>query len=203
MAVPEKPFYTLDEIAECWSVKISDLGCWAVGGQLTLAIIARNLCLAFCGKRSSAKSEPLNGVIAVDGLEVWPAFNGEIVTLTMIRPQNSAPRMISEESRPRIALSNLYVSQDEKRRFEAESELASAPPKTTVAASRRGREPIHDWEGAMIVAGVYVYDNGIPTVKEHLVEAVWDWFSKTTAEIPDIRTVRRKLEKFFRGYRIA
>ncbi len=207
MAVPEKPFYALDEMAERWSVSVNDLGSFAVGGSLNLAVIIHNL--QSVRRRTSASSGRsrtplLTGVVSVDGMEVWRAFKGETVMVTRVRPRNGSFKELSEESCPLVSLADLYISSEEKRRFETayrlgaedvEVPMASPPGK---ARSQRGKSPSHVWDAFWIELSDYVYREGRPETQAELIRHMLDWFVEYTNTLPDESTVRKKVQRYWR-----
>jgi hypothetical protein len=59
---------------------------------------------------------------------------------------------------------------------------------------RAGRPPSYDWDlfwGAVLRR---VHERGIPATKHELVREMQEWFARNYADIPDMRTIRRRVE---------
>ena len=201
MPLPEKPFFALDELAQRWAMSVKDIGSYAVDGLLTLAIIGR-------GQMIRATASPANGrrfcqatiagVVAVDGLEAWPAFEGATAALSKLRPATGkiSFTISREEDRLRISRADLYVSREEKRRFEIDNGLPTSPHQCADEdpPPRRGRKPDHDWDGFWNEVYHYVFREGRPRTQEELVRYMANWFAIRSDDPPDISTIRKKIK---------
>ena len=202
MPLPEKLLFALPELAEKWSMPIDDLGMYAFEGILTLAVIVRDV-LIVRGDRGTAshrlRTVPLEGVVAVGGSEVWPVFKGETVTLKKIRTSDGTVEELSEETRPQISLSDLYVRREEKRRFETENGIASSPgepngPRASGAARKAGAPTVILWARYWAFMCARIFNYGIPATKAELVRESLEWFANNTDHIPDERYLSRNID---------
>ena len=206
MPLPEKPFFALDELAQRWKVPVKDLGSYAVDGQLTLAIIGKGQTVTTAsapakGRRPCKKT--LAGVVAVDGLEAWQAFEGGTATLSKLRPARGRGcfTIAHESDRLRISMTDLYISREERRRFEIVNGLTApdTAPADDDPPPRRGRKSDHDWDAFWNEVYHYVYREGRPKTQEELVVHMVKWFSIHSEFPPDASTIRKKIKRFWKG----
>ncbi|CAK0749976.1 conserved hypothetical protein [Azospirillaceae bacterium] len=202
MPLPEKLLFALPELSERWSLPIGDLGIFALEGILTLAIVVNNLAVSTDNDDAIRRCGSVTGIVSVDGLEAWPAFKGETVTLTRVRVPGGSLERLSEQARLRITQSDLYISRDEKRRFEIANRLdgtgAPAVPDAGKARSRAGVGPSHDWDAFWIELCDHVYKEGRPETQAELIRHMLEWLAIFTDKIPDESTVRKKVQRYWR-----
>ena len=212
MPLPEKPFFTLLQLSECWGVPIEDIGSYALTGMLTLSVVVvREVMVAPRGREGGKQARRRclpPGIIPVVGFDVWPAFKGEAVTLTRFQSDSAQTVLCiqSEDQYQTIRMSDIVVRSDEKRRFEAlvsSSTVDSIGENPAFIPSRRGPPTIHDWEGMWFGNFKTIYNLGIPDSQAELVRLSLDWFAINTDRVPDERQVKNKVGRFWRVFHSA
>jgi hypothetical protein len=126
MALPLKSYFHLPEIAERWSVSVSDLSCYALDGLLEISIMAIGLRvevgafeeLAEGWSRVPAFEEILYGPQPVVAADLWPVFRSGSGLITKFKPRTSNGFVELAEAMP-VALPDLLVTRAERNRFES------------------------------------------------------------------------------------
>ena len=213
MSLPEKPFYTLNQLAECWSIPVKDIGGYALTKELTLSIIVvKELTVVVVGKEAGKQGRRHRlspGIVPVIGFDVWQAFKGETVTLTRLAGDTAetALAISARDQYQTVKLADLVVRTEEKRRFEAAGgaedgmgvpgNCRSCPHRT---GSRGGAPNVHDWDGVWIDHCIRVHNFGMPETQAELVRQANDWFAVNTDRVPDDRQVKSKMRRFWRKF---
>ncbi len=214
MPLPEKPFFALDELAQRWSMTTTELGSYAIAKTLILAIVVVDELMVVPAKANANKSEPhqrmLQGVVPVFGLDVWRAIKGEAVTLKRVLDKSAKTflTILSEDQYQTVRISDLVVSAEEMRRFEAANGLAVTavvePVGTTGRSPRKSGAPVViAWTGYWVYTCTRIFQLGIPETNAELVREGLDWFAANTDRIPDVRYVERAVQQLMAALRAS
>ena len=96
-----------------------------------------------------------------------------------------------------ITLEDLVIMADEVQRFERDCDLHRRP------AAHVGSTKQYDWDGMYILLIQRVYEKGVPPTQAAWVGEIQDWFVRhsETGEIPDERTIRRRITPIWKSLR--
>jgi len=73
-----------------------------------------------------------------------------------------------------------------------------ANPKDPRFRSRAGKKPDYNWEAAITEAGRYMFENGVPTKLEELLEHVAKWFGESE---PSHSQLTQKIGPVYRAFK--
>ncbi len=205
MPLPENLFFTVKELAGLWKVPAAILGKFAVTDQLTLSfVLSTDLTVRPMNVNPESPNISISpGIVSIFGADVWPAFKGEVVSLTRVRgdPANTVLAIQPDSRHPLISVIDLIVLPEEKRRFEIahnlEIDTALQAKKT---CSRPGRPPSHKWNQCYIYLAKRVHDFGLPETQGELVRIALDWFAANFPDIPEISYAKKMIQPFWREF---
>ena len=195
MAFPPRAFYTLHEAAARWGCTLSDIAGWASVGRFD---IATGIAPTQCGK------EVLTDFVAVPVAEILPMFllNGAGPTrksLRRIRALNSKEwlRITDPDHRVEVTLDVLVIMADDVIRFERDCDVQRRPA-VSVSSTKR-----YDWDGMYISLIKRVHEQGVPESQNAWIGEVQEWFvrNSVTGEVPDERTIRRRITPVWKSLR--
>ena len=195
MALPPRVFYTLHEVAARWDCTLSDLAGWASVGRFDIVT-------------AMEPTQTIDGIISgycvVSVTDILPMFrrcgSGPTVRrLKRIRPLDR-PDWVMLPMPPdavEVSLADLLIMAEEVRRFEEDCDLLRRP------ASHIGSTAKYDWDGMYIALICRVHEKGVPATQAEWVGEVQTWFvqNSPTDEVPDERTIRRRLNPIWRALR--
>lgn len=94
-----------------------------------------------------------------------------------------------ESDAPSVHLEDLLILAEDVYRFEQEHDLLPRPS-SGVGAPKR-----YDWESMYIAQIMRVHNEGIPESQTAWVAEIQEWFasSGSSSDVPDERTIRRRL----------
>jgi hypothetical protein len=195
MALPPRVFYTLHEVAIRWDCTLSDLAGWASVGRFDIVTAIRPV---ICGV------EVITGYAVVSVTDIMQMFRrcgtGPTTSvLRRIRPLDR-PDWVMLPMPPdavEVSLADLLIMAEEVRRFEEDCDLLRRP------ASHIGSTAKYDWDGMYIALICRVHEKGVPATQAEWVGEVQAWFVEhsPTDEVPDERTIRRRLNPIWRALR--
>jgi hypothetical protein len=207
MPLPPRPFHSLGDIANRWSVVPIDLVGWAAEGLLALSIAAPAV--------KTNASKVLCDLVEIAGTDVLPLFRSdgakvECVNVRRLRPHGetewhwiTAPTAGVTVSAPDVLILRTEVQRFEKVHGLGGS-LQTPGSRTSHRATRRrpagpGAPPRYDWDNFFVAITRRVYDQGLPPSQNELVREMLDWFeSRHDQTTPDESTVRRKVALVWR-----
>jgi len=195
MGLPPRAYYSLFEAAVRWDCSLSDIAGWASVGRFD---IVSGIGPARCG------DAVLSGFVAVTVSEILPMFrrNGTGPShghLRRIRGIGAKDWSVVTEPAGGLAitLEDLVIMADQVRRFEKECDLLRRP------AAHIGSTAKYDWDGMYLALILRVHDQGVPPTQAEWVGEVQEWFiaRSKTGEVPDERTIRRRLNPIWKALR--
>jgi len=194
MALPERVFWTLDDLAIRWKCAAADIVGWATEGLIE---IVTSVGLIQCGG-----TERLVGLMEICPEDVMPLFRRDrsekmACRIWRIRPQGTDTwKFISDpaEGVP-IKLVDLLVTRGMAQRFEDEYD-----PLQRVHVSP-GRSSRHDWEGMLQALMIRLFEFGLPETQADFVAEGQEWFVANARDgsVPDESQIRRKLSSIWRA----
>ena len=192
MGLPQKVFYSVNEVAARWECSLADIAGWASVGYFDIVTVMSS---------KKAGGDPrLEGFVCVAVTDVLPILRGygkaaKKADLGRMRPITEEEWVILNEQDCKVRLEDLLIMADQVRAFEAEHDLLRRP------AAHIGSSPRYDWESMYISQIVRVFEQGLPDTQSEWIGEVQDWFAETSddGQIPDERTVRRRLSPIWKA----
>jgi len=195
MGLPPRVFYTLHEAAVRWECTLSDIAGWASVGRFN---IVTGIGPVSCGDRNLA------GLVAVPVSDILPMFRKSEAgpasrRVRRIRAIDAAEWVsVTEPAKGiKITLADLVIMADDACRFEEECNLLRRP------AAHIGSTAKYDWDGMYLALILRIHDQGVPSTQAAWVGEVQEWFvaRSKTGEVPDERTIRRRLNPIWKALR--
>ncbi|WP_322895636.1 MULTISPECIES: hypothetical protein [unclassified Yoonia] len=194
MALPPRVYFTLHEAAARWDCTLADIAGWASVGRF-------DICTAI--PPVARGRQIIAGYVVVSVTDIMQMFRRcgtgpTKSTLRRIRPRDHDEWvMITDSPGIKVTLADLLIMADEVRRFETECDLLRRP------ASHIGSTARYDWEGMYITLMVRIHDQGLPATQAEWVGEVQEWFvaHDDGGEVPDERTIRRRLTPIWKALR--
>ena len=194
MALPERVFWTLDDLAIRWKCAAADIVGWATEGLIEI--------VTSVGLIQSGGTERLVVLMEICPEDVMPLFRRDrsekmACRIWRIRPQGTDTwKFISDpaEGVP-IKLVDLLVTRGMAQRFEDEYD-----PLQRVHVSP-GRSSRHDWEGMLQALMIRLFEHGLPESQTDFVAEGQEWFVANAKDgsVPDESQIRRKLSLIWRA----
>ncbi|MCQ0090921.1 hypothetical protein [Roseovarius sp. M141] len=195
MALPPRVYFTLHEASVRWECSLADIAGWASVGRF-------NIVTAIGGFPNGL--QPLSGfgaVLVTDILQMFRRCGTGPTTcrLWRVRPlgQEEYVSLSEHSSGIEVTLADLLIMAEDVRRFEADFDLLRRP------ASHIGSTARYDWDEMYISLIRRVHEHGVPETQAEWVGEVQEWFVKKSdsGEVPDERTIRRKLTPIWKSLR--
>ncbi|MGF6861766.1 hypothetical protein ABIE69_002339 [Rhodobacteraceae bacterium MBR-64] len=194
MALPPRVHFTLHEAAARWDCSLADIAGWA---SIERFDIVTAIPPVTHGRQVVA------GYVVVSVTDIMQMFRrcGTGPTrsiLRRVRPKDEDDWiMITDPAGIEVTLADLLIMADDVRRFEADCDLLRRP------ASHIGSTARYDWEGMYITLMVRIHDQGLPATQAEWLGEVQEWFvaNGDGGEVPDERTIRRRLTPIWKALR--
>lgn len=197
MGLPPKVFYTLHEAAARWDCTLADIAGWASVGRFDIVTSVAPV---------THGAQTVTGFVAVLVTDILHMFRRSDAgpgtsRLWRVRPVGQTDWIILLEhpSGFEVTLADLLIMADEVHRFETDCDLLRRP------ASHIGSTARYDWEGMYITLMVRIHDQGLPATQAEWLGEVQEWFvaNGDGGEVPDERTIRRRLTPIWKALRGA
>jgi hypothetical protein len=196
MGLPPRFAYPLYEVALRWGCTITDLAEWATMGQFDLVTGIPRIC---------SDGKPVAGMVALNAADMLPMFRRDGSGPSEIRVyrvrQLDAPRddwlFISEpEDGIIVHRADILITAADVAQFEETHEL-SRKPSSAAPTSK------YDWDAFYVAVIKRIYEHGLPDTQAEFVAEFQEWFSRRdpNGEMPDERTVRRRINPIWRALR--
>jgi hypothetical protein len=188
-------FYTLSEVTARWDCSLSDLAGWAMAGRFDIVTGIEPMV---------ADGHRLSGLVAVSVTDILPMFRRcgtgpKMRILRRVRPLEEKEWVVlpAPPDAIEVALADRMIMAADVRRFEEDCELLRRPP------VRGAPGTTYDWDGMYVALIRRVHEHGVPASQTDWVSEVQDWFVLRTegANVPDERTIRRRLTPIWRALR--
>ncbi len=194
MALPPRLYSTLHEAAARWDCSLADIAGWASVGRFDIVTAIPPV---------TRGRQIIAGYVVVSVTDIMQMFRrcGTGPTksvLRRVRPRDQDEWiMITEPAGIELTLADLLIMADEVRRFETDCDLLRRP------ASHIGSTARYDWEGMYITLMVRIHDQGLPATQAEWLGEVQEWFvaNSESGEVPDERTIRRRLTPIWKALR--
>ena len=207
MPLPPRPFHSLSDIANRWSVLPIDMVGWATEGLLALSVAAPPV--------KTASSRILCDLAEIAGTDVLPLFRPdgaklERVCIRRIRVHGDTEwQWISEPAEGLMIIApDVLITRVEVERFARQHKLLDGEsPRGARQTNRTGRRrcagpgapPRYDWDRFFVAITRRIYADGLPSTQSELVREMLEWFQTRHDEhTPDESTVRRKVALVWR-----
>lgn len=207
MPLPRKPFATIADVAEHLGCSQHTLVQWAAAEMITVQVPVTST--EFAGL-------PLNGMVTVTGTDLLKAFpsHGLVKKKCLIQRVYCAVsgewgNITTPEGGLVVSTRCLMISVDQVCKFQRDHNVRReiAPPTEPVPTEpeppkprRRGRKTKHPWDDFHNEMTRHIHRNGLPESQAELVRIMMLWFerrAKTAKDLPDLRTVERKIEDLY------
>ncbi len=195
MGLPPRVYYTLQEAAHRWDCSLADIAGWAAAGRFDIVTAIAPVTQGL---------QTVAGFVVVSVTDILQMFRrcgtGPIRSLLKrVRPldQNEWVMIQDPADHIEVTMADLLIMADAVRRFEADCDLLRRP------ASHIGSTARYDWDGMYIAQMVRIHEQGLPATQADWVGEVQDWFVEHSArgEVPDERTIRRRLTPIWKALR--
>jgi hypothetical protein len=195
MGLPPRVFYTLQEAAARWDCTLADIAGWASVGRFDIVTAIGSI---------PNGSQPLSGFVVVLVTDILPMFRrcGTGPTKSFLRRvrlkgQEDWIMIVDQSERIEVTLADLLIMAEDARRFETDCDLLRRP------ASHIGSTARYDWDGMYINLMVRIHDQGLPATQAEWLGEVQEWFVANSegGEVPDERTIRRRLTPIWKALR--
>ncbi len=197
MGLPPRVYYTLQEAAIRWDCSLADIAGWASVGRFDIVTAIAPIV---------TDAQVLAGFVVVPVTDILQMFRRHGTgpsssRILRVRPlEQDEWVMVPGTAEPiDVTLDDLLILADQARRFEAECDLLRRP------ASNIGSTMRYDWDAMYIALIQRVHDRGVPETQAEWVGEVQDWFvsASETGEVPDERTIRRRLSPIWKALRAS
>ena len=197
MALPPRVYFTLHEAEARWDCTLADIAGWASVGRFDIVTAVAPV---------TAGLQKVAGFVAVSVTDILQMFRRcgtgpTISRLWRVRPLNETEWVLLPEHLAgiEVTLADLLIMAEDVRRFEADCDLLRRP------ASHIGSTARYDWDGMYISLMVRIHDQGLPATQAEWLGEVQDWFvaNSGNVEVPDERTIRRRLTPIWKALRGA
>jgi hypothetical protein len=195
MALPPRVYFTLHEVAARWDCTLADIAGWASVGRFDIMTAIAPLIVG---------SQIVSGYVVVSVTDILQMFRrcGTGPTRSFLRRVRPKDRedwimIVDPADRIEVTLADLLIMADDVHRFETDCDLLRRP------ASHIGSTARYDWDGMYIFLIRRVHEHGVPETQAEWVGEVQEWFVKKSesGEVPDERTIRRRLTPIWKALR--
>lgn len=195
MALPPRVYFTLHEAAARWDCTLADIAGWASVGRFDIVTAIPPVMRG---------RQIVSGYVVVSVTDILQMFRrcGTGPTssrLWRVRPLGQEEWVLLSEHPIgiEVALGDLLIMADDVRRFETDCDLLRRP------ASHIGSTARYDWDGMYIAQMVRIHDQGLPATQAEWLGEVQEWFvaNSESGEVPDERTIRRRLTPIWKALR--
>lgn len=195
MALPPRVYFTLQEAAVRWDCSLADIAGWASVGRFDI--------MTAIGPIKTGHTV-VAGYVMVSVTDIMQMFRRcgtgpSKSVLRRIRPkdQDEWILMMDPAMGIEVTLADLLIMAEDVRRFETEFDLLRRP------ASNIGSTARYDWDGMYITLMVRIHEEGLPATQAEWLGEVQEWFvaNSESGEVPDERTIRRRLTPIWKALR--
>ena len=194
MALPPRVYFTLQEGAIRWDCTLADIAGWASVGRFDIVTAIPPV---------TRGRQVVAGYVVVSVTDILQMFRrcGTGPTRSILR--RFRPRdqdewiMIADPVGIEVTLADLLIMSEDARRFETDCDLLRRP------AAHIGSTARYDWDGMYIALMVRIHEQGVPATQAEWLGEVQEWFiaNGDGSEVPDERTIRRRLTPIWKALR--
>jgi hypothetical protein len=195
MALPPRVYFNLYEVAARWDCTLADIAGWASVGRFDIVTAIPPVMRG---------RQIVSGYVVVSVTDIMQMFRRcgtgpTKILLRRVRPKDQDEWiMIADPAdRIKVTMADLLIMAEDVRRFETECDLLRRP------ASHIGSTARYDWDGMYIAQMVRIHDQGLPATQAEWLGEVQEWFvaNSESGEVPDERTIRRRLTPIWKALR--
>lgn len=195
MALPPRVYFTLQEAAARWDCSLADIAGWASVGRFDIVTAIPPV---------TRGRQVVAGYVVVSVTDIMQMFRrcgtGPAKSfLRRVRPTNQDEWIMIADPAERIevTLADLMIMAEDARRFETDCDLLRRP------AAHIGSTARYDWDGMYIALMVRIHEQGVPATQAEWLGEVQEWFiaNGDGSEVPDERTIRRRLTPIWKALR--
>lgn len=215
--LPTIPFVDIQVAAQQLSVSPWEVVAYAMNGSFRLLLPTPTI--------KTSPERYLSGLVEIDAAEVARLFKRDDIRSIHIRRirergGDTWERITEPHEGIEVTAVEPLILSSELEAFISEADPARPPaaPGTASPASpdRRTDQPSparlrpsglqrHDWEGFLAAVTVEIHENGVPETLQVLATKMETWFidNGDPTKVPDISTIRKKLQPVWQGLRAA
>lgn len=195
MALPPRVYYNLQEVSARWDCSLADIAGWASVGRFDIVTAIAPVIQG---------AQVLAGIVVVSVTDIMQMFRRSGTgpassRLKRVRPLDQDDWVVVLEAADpiEVTLEDLLITAKDVRRFETDCDLLRRSAFNLTSSAK------YDWEGMYIAQMVRMHDQGLPATQAEWVSEVQSWFVHTseTGEVPDERTIRRRLTPIWKALR--
>lgn len=192
MKLPQREFYTLNEVAARWGCTLADIAGWSTAGQLD---VITGIPPTFSGEKCIA------GTVVVCVMDIVPMFrrcgNGpKTAHLRRLRTEvDTEWHLVTDPAEGvEVSVADLYLRGQQVLKFEETHDLLRRVSGGTGATSP------YDWDGMTKAFLIRIHEKGIPASKAEMIGDIQDWFVENSngTEIPSERSIRRHVDDLWK-----
>lgn len=215
--ISRKPFYTLAEVCDRWSLGLGDVAAYALEGELSLSLPVAALPVEVSDVDCDSDGKPFRipggrrrhvGTVELNRVDAFTALEQGAASVTRFYTIEGEVMEPLDEQGERCSMlverTALVVRHAEFERFEARH--ATLPPLAAAVRTpdesgkrQRGAPPKYDWEGALCEMIVIVNDEGVPATQGEMVERMQAWFAQRLGpdNVPCDSSIKRRVSRFW------
>lgn len=195
MALPPREYFTLHEAAARWDCTLADIAGWASAGRFDIVTAIAPVMQIL---------KDVAGFVVVAVTDILQMFRrcgtGPTVSrLWRVRPIGQPDWIMITDPAERIevTLADLLIMARDVQKFETDCDLLRRP------AAHIGSTARYDWDGMYIALMVRIHEQGVPATQAEWLGEVQEWFiaNGDGSEVPDERTIRRRLTPIWKALR--
>jgi hypothetical protein len=190
--LPQREFYTLNEVAARWGCTLADIAGWSAAGQLD---VITGIPPTVCG------STTVSGTVVICTMDIVPMFRRcgtgpKTAQLRRLRTEDTTDWLFVTDPLEGVdvSIADLFVRSKQVRKFEDKHDLLRRVSGGTGSAS------LYDWDGMTKAFLIRIHDHGIPASKAEMISDIQDWFvaHSNGDEIPSERSIRRHVDDLWK-----
>jgi hypothetical protein len=196
MALPPREYFTLHEAAARWDCTLADIAGWASAGRFDIVTAIAPMVQVL---------NDIAGFVVVAVTDILQMFRRcgtgpTTARLWRVRPigHDQWVQLPDHPTGFSVTLADLLIMARDVQKFEAEYDLLRRP------GAHMGSTARYDWDGMFIALMIGMHQRGLPPTQSEWVGEVQEWFvaqGKNGGEVPDERTIRRKLTPIWKALR--
>ena len=192
MKLPQREFYTLNEVAARWGCALADISGWSTAGELD---VITGIPPTFCGTTRVA------GTVVICTMDIVPMFRRcgtgpKNAQLRRLRTEESLEWLFVTEPPQgvEVSIADLLVRSKQVLKFEDTHDLLRR------ISGGTGSTSPYDWDSMTKAFLIRIHVRGIPTSKAEMIGDIQDWFvaNSNGDEIPSERSIRRHVDDLWK-----
>ncbi|ATX64565.1 hypothetical protein [Roseinatronobacter bogoriensis] len=187
MTLPQREYFTIEEVAVRWECTIADIAGLAVKGKIDIVTGIPPVRVG---------DEIMAGEVVIAPFDILPVFRRcctapKTIRLGRMRPPDHPDwRLVTApEDGVEVYIADLLLAGAQVYRFEDQNTIL----RRLVAAG--GSSSPYDWEGMLQALALHLHEHGVPASQSALVAEMQEWFvlNSNGDDVPDERSIRRRI----------